>query len=209
MSPPATVLAYHAIGECSRADDENSLFVTVEAFTAQMSYLAEHRRVVPLAEAIELRSSSSERRRSRRRERLVAITFDDGYRSVLERAVPVLEAHGFPATMFVPTRYIGDENRWNPPCPCGLDIMSAGQQRGGVQLRLRVLEGVEAVVGGRPGAPNRYPRRDEPRHEHDADGAQAPSRHRTEARAARACRHGASLRRGGAASRTHRTSPSS
>ena len=129
MSPAPTVLAYHAIGECSHVDDVNSLFVSVDAFTAQMNYLAGHRRVVTLAEALEPRFTKMERRGKRRGERLVAITFDDGYRSVLERALPILETHAFPATMFVPTRFIGDENRWNPPCPCGLQIMSADELR--------------------------------------------------------------------------------
>jgi peptidoglycan/xylan/chitin deacetylase (PgdA/CDA1 family) len=120
MTPPPTVLAYHAIGECDPADDPNNLFVTPTAFAEQMQYLADHRRVVTLAEAI----APAEDRSTRRRARAVAITFDDGYRSVVEHGLPVLEAHGFPATMFVPTRYVGDANRWNPPCPCGLEIMN-------------------------------------------------------------------------------------
>src|SRR5262249_50353737 len=37
----------------------------------------------------------------------VAITFDDGYRSVLEHARPVLDEFGFPGTIFVPTSLIG------------------------------------------------------------------------------------------------------
>jgi peptidoglycan/xylan/chitin deacetylase (PgdA/CDA1 family) len=35
--------------------------------------------------------------------RAVMVTFDDGYRSVLTRALPVLEAHGIPAAVFVTT----------------------------------------------------------------------------------------------------------
>jgi peptidoglycan/xylan/chitin deacetylase (PgdA/CDA1 family) len=53
----------------------------------------------------------------------VAITFDDGYRSVLEEAVPRLERHGFPATMFVPTAFVGDRNRWDAPTGRDLPIM--------------------------------------------------------------------------------------
>jgi peptidoglycan/xylan/chitin deacetylase (PgdA/CDA1 family) len=36
----------------------------------------------------------------------VLITFDDGYRDILENALPVLEKHGYPAVMFVPVAYI-------------------------------------------------------------------------------------------------------
>ncbi len=36
------------------------------------------------------------------------ITFDDGYRDVLENALPVLRKHGYPAVLFVPIAYIQD-----------------------------------------------------------------------------------------------------
>lgn len=39
--------------------------------------------------------------------RTVAITFDDGYRSVLDHGFPVLREFGFPATVFVPTSLVG------------------------------------------------------------------------------------------------------
>jgi peptidoglycan/xylan/chitin deacetylase (PgdA/CDA1 family) len=37
----------------------------------------------------------------------LAVTFDDGYRSVFELAFPILRAAGMPATVFVPTALIG------------------------------------------------------------------------------------------------------
>jgi peptidoglycan/xylan/chitin deacetylase (PgdA/CDA1 family) len=49
--------------------------------------------------------------------RLVCITFDDAYHSVLENAVPSLEEAGFVATIFVPTTYAGDANRWDAGAP--------------------------------------------------------------------------------------------
>src|SRR3954451_5696930 len=39
--------------------------------------------------------------------RTLAVTFDDGLRSVLERAFPLLEQLGLPATVFVPTDLVG------------------------------------------------------------------------------------------------------
>jgi peptidoglycan/xylan/chitin deacetylase (PgdA/CDA1 family) len=39
--------------------------------------------------------------------RAVAVTFDDGYRSVFERALPVLSELGMPGTVFVPTGLTG------------------------------------------------------------------------------------------------------
>jgi peptidoglycan/xylan/chitin deacetylase (PgdA/CDA1 family) len=80
-----------------------------------MDYLARHRRVVPLSELACADDGGPIR---------VAITFDDGYRSVLTHAAPILERHGFSATLFVPTRWLGDCNRWDgEDCP-GLELMT-------------------------------------------------------------------------------------
>jgi peptidoglycan/xylan/chitin deacetylase (PgdA/CDA1 family) len=43
-------------------------------------------------------------------ERAALITFDDGYRSVLEVALPLLERFGYPGVIFVPTEYVGRTN---------------------------------------------------------------------------------------------------
>jgi peptidoglycan/xylan/chitin deacetylase (PgdA/CDA1 family) len=112
------VLAYHAIAECPREEDTGNLFVSPAAFERQMSYLKRHCVVVPLADALG---------RDRSARRKVAITFDDGYVSVLTTALPILEHYGFVATVFVPTAAIGRRNTWDPPSRCPLDIMSEDQ----------------------------------------------------------------------------------
>jgi len=40
--------------------------------------------------------------------RAVLITFDDGYRDIIENALPVLQRYGFPAVIFVPVAFMGD-----------------------------------------------------------------------------------------------------
>jgi peptidoglycan/xylan/chitin deacetylase (PgdA/CDA1 family) len=50
-------------------------------------------------------------------ERTVAITFDDGFANFREEALPVLERHGFTATVFLVSGYIGGRNDWAPPPP--------------------------------------------------------------------------------------------
>ena len=39
----------------------------------------------------------------------VLITFDDGYRDILENALPVLQKHGYPAVIFIPIAFMDDE----------------------------------------------------------------------------------------------------
>ena len=45
-------------------------------------------------------------------DRTLAITFDDGYRSLHDVALPVLRDHGFSATVFVIPGRCGRDNRW-------------------------------------------------------------------------------------------------
>ena len=113
------MLAYHSVGDVDPHDDQHSLFTPVHAFTRQMTVLARGRRVVPLEEVL----AGTAPRGS------VALTFDDGYRGVLEHAVPVLERLSLPSTMFVPTGYVGDRNRWNAPTGLDLSIMSVDEMR--------------------------------------------------------------------------------
>jgi peptidoglycan/xylan/chitin deacetylase (PgdA/CDA1 family) len=43
---------------------------------------------------------------------VVALTFDDGYRDFLDAALPVLDAVGARATLYIPTMYIGSAAYW-------------------------------------------------------------------------------------------------
>jgi peptidoglycan/xylan/chitin deacetylase (PgdA/CDA1 family) len=45
--------------------------------------------------------------------RRVMLTFDDGYRDFAEQAWPLLERHGFPATVFVVTEAVGKTSAWD------------------------------------------------------------------------------------------------
>lgn len=88
--PGCRVLLYHAVDEPS-AEDRLGLCVSPAAFREQMGWLKEEGfTVVPLTALW----------RGVAGERLVAITFDDGYASQLTGAA-ILEEFGFPATFFV------------------------------------------------------------------------------------------------------------
>ena len=47
-------------------------------------------------------------------DRVVALTFDDGYTDFLHTALPVLERHGARSTLYVPTRDLGGCASWLP-----------------------------------------------------------------------------------------------
>jgi peptidoglycan/xylan/chitin deacetylase (PgdA/CDA1 family) len=86
------VLCYHAVS----ADWPASLSVTPEGFERQVQLLVQ--RGYRGARFEQVASGSADGR-------AVAVTFDDAYLSVLERAKPILDAAGFPGTVFVPTDY--------------------------------------------------------------------------------------------------------
>lgn len=43
----------------------------------------------------------------------LAITFDDGYRCLLDNAVPALQARQIPFAIFIPAGFAGKQNRWD------------------------------------------------------------------------------------------------
>lgn len=79
----------------------------VATFRWQMELLAKCFNVMPLHEALALLHSG------RMPARAVCITFDDGYRSTHDLALPVLREFGLPATVFVTTGYLGEGSMWN------------------------------------------------------------------------------------------------
>lgn len=110
------MLAYHAIGAAPREARLYNSFVPRETFKAQMDFLARRRHVVPLDQLVDGTFPADRP--------TVAITFDDGYRSVLTDAAPILREYRFPATVFVPSKWLGARNKWDPPYDLPLDIVS-------------------------------------------------------------------------------------
>ena len=76
-------------------------------FRWQMRLLADRFNVLPLADALAGLAQGTLPARA------VCITFDDGYRSTHDLALPVLREFSLPATVFITTGFIGEGNMWN------------------------------------------------------------------------------------------------
>jgi peptidoglycan/xylan/chitin deacetylase (PgdA/CDA1 family) len=85
------ILSYHGVSERWPAA------VSPDRLRAQLAHLVAHAyRGITFGELLQTRAP-----------KLLCVTFDDGYRSVIERAFPVLQELGIPATIFVPTQFVG------------------------------------------------------------------------------------------------------
>jgi peptidoglycan/xylan/chitin deacetylase (PgdA/CDA1 family) len=113
------ILMYHGVADVD--EDPNLLCVSPSRFAEQMAWLARRGlRGVGIGTLVEAM-------RAGRQRGLVGITFDDGYCSVLESALPVLRRHGFGATAYIISDRVGTTNDWDegPAWP----LMTAGQVR--------------------------------------------------------------------------------
>jgi peptidoglycan/xylan/chitin deacetylase (PgdA/CDA1 family) len=99
------ILNYHRILE--NADPMLDQDPDVNMFRWQMQALANSFNVMPLYEAVQALKND------RMPPRAVAITFDDGYRSTHDLALPILKEYGLTATVFVTTGYMDGNNMWN------------------------------------------------------------------------------------------------
>lgn len=89
----AVILQYHHISD----DTPSSTSISPEQFSAHMKYLKDNNfKVVPLSEVVDAIKNQTPMA-----DKSVVITFDDAYTNVLENGTPVLEAYGYPYTIFV------------------------------------------------------------------------------------------------------------
>jgi peptidoglycan/xylan/chitin deacetylase (PgdA/CDA1 family) len=73
-------------------------------------------------------------------ERAALLTFDDGYRTIVECALPRMREFGYPGVLFIPTDFIGGYNlfdantRWPREAICGWDELLE-LERGGISVQ--------------------------------------------------------------------------
>lgn len=118
--PGTPILMYHEVGPPRPRSRLNHWRVRPEDFARQLEHLSRRRlRGVALRDLIDRPTAPGPR---------AVLTFDDGYAGVLERALPLLSAHGFSATVFVVSGRLGAANDWDGETP-GDPLLSAAGVR--------------------------------------------------------------------------------
>lgn len=141
-----SIITYHRILE--HHDPLLESEPDIETFTWQMETLAACFNVLPLYDAI------TAIRENRIPPRAVCISFDDGYRSCHDLALPILTRLGLPATVFVTTGFLDDGNMWNDRIieavrrfPEGaLDLQTIGMgtwELSGIEIRKKIVTKID------------------------------------------------------------------
>lgn len=99
------ILMYHRVLPSGHAipPTQAGMFVDPNTFEEHIGYLKQYCRVISFAEKF----SSVHEEKSESGLPECILTFDDGWRDLYEYAYPILKRNRVPATVFLPTRYIG------------------------------------------------------------------------------------------------------
>lgn len=104
LFPPVAILTYHHIADCPADQaDHRGLFVSPALFDRQLAWLAGRGYVSVTLDQI----AASLKGQAPLPRRWVCITFDDGFRDNYTAALPLLQKHGFSATIFLVTDRVG------------------------------------------------------------------------------------------------------
>jgi peptidoglycan/xylan/chitin deacetylase (PgdA/CDA1 family) len=106
--PPrgVVVLIYHRVGGGTGLEFD----LSVDVFAAQAEALAASRRVVALGDALEWLRHPGDGRDTGPDP--VVVTFDDGTADFVEHALPILERHRLPVTLYAATAFIDEGRRF-------------------------------------------------------------------------------------------------
>ena len=105
---PSPILCYHHIVQDRRSEAMSHLAVSVSRFERQIQYLrCRGYRCVPLANL----AQCSENARPEK-QRVFALSFDDGYSDFLTNAFPILQRYGCTATIFLVVGRVGEPSDW-------------------------------------------------------------------------------------------------
>ncbi|MFD8701791.1 polysaccharide deacetylase family protein [Kitasatospora sp. NPDC059648] len=140
------ILMYHSVAV--EEEDPYQLTVSPERFAEQIAWLHRRgRRGVSVRELMRARAHG-------RGDKLVGLTFDDGYADFARYAVPILQAYGFTATAYVVADLLGQDNGWDVEGPRKklltveevTELAAAGWEIGSHGLGHQALPGLPADV---------------------------------------------------------------
>src|SRR5918911_3244123 len=100
------VFLHHDVSEPGEFHHSASYSTSVAAFREQIEFLARNFRLLPLDELLSPELDA-------RRERCASLTFDDGFLSVKETAMPYLSAKGIPFAVFVNRMAVAENRLFN------------------------------------------------------------------------------------------------
>jgi peptidoglycan/xylan/chitin deacetylase (PgdA/CDA1 family) len=108
---PVPILMYHSIST-SATPAFYRFTLRPELFAAHMAHLAlQGYRTLTMSELGDSRHGVA----AQFPPKSVVLTFDDGFADFFTEVLPVLRSHGFVATLYVTTRYVGATSRWLAP----------------------------------------------------------------------------------------------
>lgn len=114
-----SILIYHRVLDAP--DPFAPWAIGAEAFECHMKALSRYFTVIPLPEAISRLSTGELPPRA------ACVTFDDGYRDNLTIALPILQRHAIPATVFVASGFLDGGRMWNDTITETLRAMPDGE----------------------------------------------------------------------------------
>lgn len=113
LEPRLSILMYHQVGRFAPMKSHRANYCDHRRFARQMDFLRLGGfRVLSLETALECLAG-----RQPMPARALVLTFDDGYAGFLDHVVPVLVAHGYPATVYAISDWLGKRMRWHDPDP--------------------------------------------------------------------------------------------
>ncbi|MCI0563285.1 MAG: polysaccharide deacetylase family protein, partial [Nitrososphaera sp.] len=104
------ILMYHRVVSMKKMGRAVQAGMVVEPDTLDLHlrYLRNNFEIIPLSDLTSIRHIDA---LDLRKKPLCVLTFDDGWYDFYEHAYPILKMHGAPATVFLPTDFIGT-SRW-------------------------------------------------------------------------------------------------
>lgn len=108
-----SILTYHRVlshSELSTQYVQPGMYVSVDVFDRQLQFLKRHCTVLSFADLLAMWAT----RQWDITQRYCVVTFDDGWLDNYRHAFPLLKRYGIPATIFLPTDYIGTDQWFWP-----------------------------------------------------------------------------------------------